>query len=73
MRLTSAVYSNLNYKWGKNGGPKSFWGKVTLWTVTVAGSLVGFKYYKAQMYAGLGCLWVVPWMSSQSLLLSGLL
>jgi len=60
----------LNYKWGKNGGPMSFKDRIALWTITVAGSLIGFKYYEAEMYVGLGCLWIAPWMSSAAMLWS---
>ncbi|EPE28337.1 hypothetical protein GLAREA_09457 [Glarea lozoyensis ATCC 20868] len=64
------VIATLNYKWAKSGGPRNMEDKLVLWGITVTGTVIGYTYYKVKLFAGLGCLWVAPWLSSIALLWS---
>lgn len=52
----------LNVQWARVG-VRTFEEQVIVWTTVLAGSLVGTRYFRVQSYAGLGCLWVAPWMT----------
>jgi hypothetical protein len=69
-RDTELLVATLNYKWGKSGGPRNFEHKMVLWGITITGTIVGYTYYRVKLFAGLGCLWVAPWLSSIALLWS---
>ncbi|KAH7042275.1 hypothetical protein B0J12DRAFT_674552 [Macrophomina phaseolina] len=64
-----ATLALLNYQWAKTGGPKSFEEKAIVWTSMLAGSIVGWRYFKVKSYAGLGCLWLAPAFSLMAMFL----
>lgn len=58
----------LNFQWAKRGGPRTLEERLIVWTSVLAGTLVGWRYFKVHAYAALGCLWVAPWMSAAAML-----
>ncbi|KAI5361253.1 hypothetical protein Slin15195_G123660 [Septoria linicola] len=55
--VTSAL---LSAKWARLGGPSSTEEKAIVWAQLVVGGVVGWQYFKHNMYVGLGCLWAAP-------------
>lgn len=58
----------LNIQWARTGSPKTLEEKLIVWTTAIAGTLTGIRYFRARSYAGLGCLWVAPWMTAGAML-----
>lgn len=42
--------------------------KLIIWSTVIAGTLTGWRYFKVSAYAGLGCLWLAPWMTLGAML-----
>ncbi|KAL2217312.1 hypothetical protein M432DRAFT_669704 [Thermoascus aurantiacus ATCC 26904] len=63
-----AALALLNFQWAKRGGPRTLEERLIVWTSVLAGTLVGWRYFKVHAYAALGCLWVAPWMSAAAML-----
>lgn len=55
--LISAI---LNYQYSQTGGPKTQGEKIILWATLLAGIPASVRYFKAQEYGALGCMFVAP-------------
>jgi hypothetical protein len=64
-----ACLALLNYKWSKEGGPRSLEEKMILWTIVLNGGVAAYTYALAGLYAAWGCHVVAPLCSAAALVL----
>lgn len=62
------IVALLNIKWGRMAGVRTLEEKLIIWSTVIAGTLTGWRYFKVSAYAGLGCLWLAPWMTLGAML-----
>ncbi|KAH2906836.1 hypothetical protein LV164_006392 [Aspergillus fumigatus] len=58
-----AASALLNIQWSRVG-VRTLEEKAIIWTTVLAGTFTGWRYFKVRSYAGLGCLWVAPWLTA---------
>ncbi|GFF32560.1 hypothetical protein IFM61606_10829 [Aspergillus udagawae] len=62
-----AASALLNIQWSRVG-VRTLEEKAIIWTTVLAGTLTGWRYFKVRSYAGLGCLWVAPWLTAGAMM-----
>ncbi|KAL4746830.1 hypothetical protein BDW68DRAFT_195232 [Aspergillus falconensis] len=62
-----AASALLNIQWSRVG-VRTLEEKAIILATVLAGTLTGWRYFKARAYAGLGCLWVAPWLTAGALM-----
>ncbi|RJE25257.1 hypothetical protein PHISCL_02407 [Aspergillus sclerotialis] len=62
-----AASALLNIQWSRVG-VRTLEEKAIIWTTVFAGTLTGWRYFKVRSYAGLGCLWVAPWLTAGAMI-----